>query len=239
MQSLQRAIIASIAVLLLITSTASGGDWLTLPSTYTHNPSTGERVSQYAQVEAPPVVDQSRRVNSGFSNYRSTIQVGQSADNYHRVDQWGPPVVPYGEWRFPNRPYSAPYERWGAPYAGLGFQFGFIPPIGVPPYPGPGMPPGAGVPGGGWPGAGIPGGGLPGAGMPGGGWPGGGFPGTGLPHWGIPGQPFHPYPVFPGGAYPHPPWYDGFHPDYPVRPRLNDRQFFRLPGQGPPGQGGN
>jgi hypothetical protein len=201
-------------------------DWLTLPSNFTHSPQTGERVHQFAQVEAPPLVDQTTRVSSGYTHYRSTIQYGQSADNYHRVDQWGPPVRPYGEWQFPYRPYSAPYQEWGAPFAGLNLGFGF---------PGQAFPP-SGVPyGTGFNGNGVPGAGLPGAGLPGAGLPGNGFPGNQYPYvppfgsGGIPGQPYNPYPTDPNGAYPVPPWYDGFHPDLPTRPRLNDREFFRAP----------
>jgi hypothetical protein len=173
---------------------ATAAEWLTLPSTYTHSPATGERIHQYGQVEAPPIVDQSRRITSGYTHFRSTIQFGQSADNYHRVDEWGPPVRPYGEWRFPYRPYSVPYSEWGAPFAGLNLGFGF-------------------------PGIGFPGHGHPGHGHPGGGYPGGG----------IPGQPYQPYPANPNGPYPVPPWYDGYHPDYPVQQPLNDRDFFRSP----------
>jgi hypothetical protein len=203
---------------------ASATDWLTLPSTYTHDPMTGNRVNQFAQVDAPPMNDQSRLITSGYTNYRSTIQVGQSADNYHRVDQWGPPVRPYGEWLFPYRPFGSPYEAWGAPFAGLnlGFGGGFN---GVNVFPGAGgqggFPPQGGFPGQGFPGQGFPGQGFPGQGFPGQGW----FPGNG----GIPGQPINPFP--PGGAFPNPPWFDGYHPDYPVRPRLNDRQFFWNPGR--------
>ncbi len=47
------------------------------------------------------------------------MQVGQSADHMHVVEEWGRPVRPYGEWRFPYRPYSVPYQLWGAPFAGL------------------------------------------------------------------------------------------------------------------------
>ncbi|MGV3483231.1 MAG: hypothetical protein ACO1RT_02300 [Planctomycetaceae bacterium] len=173
---------------------AHAGDWLTWPSTYTHSPVTGERVNQYAQVEAPLQPDSSTLVVSGYTHYRSTIQYGQSADNYHRVDQWGPPVRPYGEWQFPYRPYSVPYSAWGAPFAGLGFG-GPLPPYG---YPGGG-------------------GGYPGGG--------GGYPGGG-----IPGQP-NPYPTDAQGPYPVPPWYDGYHPDYPVTPPLSDKDFFAAPRQ--------
>jgi len=146
-------------------------------------------VNQFAQVDAPPLNDQSQLITGGFTHYRSTIQVGQSADNYYRTNQWGAPVRPYGEWLFPYRPFSAPYEAWGAPFAGLNLGFG-----GVNVFPGQGWQPGQG-------------------GSPGQGW--------------LPGQPANPYP--PSNAFPHPPWFDGYHPDYPVRPRLNDRDFYFQP----------
>jgi hypothetical protein len=185
-------------------ATTAAADWLSLPSTYTHSPASGERVAQYMPVEAPPIVDQSRRITSGYTHFRSTIQVGQSADNYHRVDEWGPPVRPYDEWRFPYRPYSVPYSEWGAPFAGLNLGFGF---------------PGAFYP---------PGGGHPGGGHLGNGYPGGGYPGNGYPGGGIPGQP-NPYPSNPGAGYPVPPWWDGNWPDTSYQRPLSDREFFRSP----------
>lgn len=153
------------SIVLAMPLPASAVDWLTLPSTFTHNPATGARVNQYAQVDAPPINDQSQLITGGLTHYRSTIQVGQSADNYHRTNQWGAPVRPYGEWRFPYRPYSAPYEAWVAPFAGLNLGFGNNNGINV--FPGQG--------------------GFPGqVGFPGQ----GGFPWQG----GIPGQPINPYP---------------------------------------------
>ncbi len=215
---------SAVAVLACVAmqSIASAGDWMTLPSTYTHSATSGERVNQYAPVQAPPINDQSRLITSGYTNFRSTIQFGQSADNYHRVNQWGPPVRPYGEWEFPFRPYSVPYAAWGAPFAGL--NIGGFPGSG---YPGGGYP-GGGYPGGGYPGGGYPGGGYPGGGYPGGGYPGGGYPGGGFPG-GIPGQPNEPYPATLNGAYPAPPWYGGYQPDYPIQQPLNDRQFYYTP----------
>ncbi len=148
-----------LCLLLFVLAVAAGsrglaGDWLTLRSSFTHDPATGSRVNQFAKVEAPPLNDQSRLITSGYTNYRSTIQVGQSADNYYRVDQWGPPVRPYGEWLFPYRPYSSPYEAWGAPLAGLNLGFGVPPHYGQ--HPGPPRRSGQ-YPGGQYPGGGIPG----------------------------------------------------------------------------------
>jgi len=210
---------AAVFCALVMTTDAFAVDWLTMPSTFTHSPTTGARVNQFAKVDAPPINDQSQLITGGFTHYRSTIQVGQSADNYHRTNQWGAPVRPYGEWLFPYRPFSAPYEAWGAPFAGLNLGFGGVNVFpGQGGFPGQGWPPGqVGNPGQVWP---------PGqVGNPGQGWPPGqvGNPGQG---W-LPGQPVNPYP--PSNAFPHPPWFDGYHPDYPVRPRLNDREFYFQP----------
>ncbi len=196
------ATIVGAILLATLTTAASAVDWLTLPSTYTHD-AEGRRVTQYAQPAAAYAPQVSNFRSSGYTHTRSSIQFGQSADNYHRVEQWGDQVRPYGEWRFPYRPYSQPYPAWGPPYAGLG-------PIG-------------GVfPGGVYPGAGFPGGGYPGAGFPG-----GVYPGTG----GSNANPGNPYPPRPDGGYPVPPQYDGYYPSYPNRPRLNDQQFYRKPTQ--------
>lgn len=107
------------AMVFAVQGITCGADWLTFPSTYTHDPSTGARVDQYAS-HAPAVsrVDPTYQ-ESGYRQYRSTLQYGQAADNYHTVEKWGDTVRPYGEWRFPVRPYSAPYPAWGAPLAGM------------------------------------------------------------------------------------------------------------------------
>ena len=187
---------------------SSAVDWLTHPSKYTHVHETGARTNQFANVEAPPLTNQSAITTSGYTHYRSTLQGGQSADNYNRVNQWGPPVRPYGEWEFPYRPYSAPYQAWGAPYAGLN--------IGG--FPGAGNFPSNGYPGNGYPGS-----------SPGNGLPGGFVPNPVAPGGGIPGQPNQPYPADPNGLYPVPPWYGGYQPDYSQTPTLNDKDFFRSP----------
>lgn len=115
-------------------TSATSNDWLTRPSTYTHDLATGQRVSQYAPIAAPAAPQPTNFRTSGYTHTRSTINFGQSSDNYHRVETWGDPVRPYGEWRFPYRPYSTPYPNWGAPFAGLGagagfgFGPGFLPP---------------------------------------------------------------------------------------------------------------
>lgn len=213
-------------------NSAMGADWLTARSFYTHDPATGQRTHQFSE-PPPAIVKQAASFQtSGFSHYRSTLQYGQSADNYHRVEQWGPPVRPYGEWRFPYRPYSAPYDQWGAPFAGLnlGFGGGFVGPRG-------GL--GGGL-GGGYP---DPRYGNPGNGVAGD-WqnngpnsqPGGRFGNDRdgrFPQFPVyPPYPSEPYPSGPGFQYPVPPYADGYYPDYSARPRLDDRDFYRKPTQG-------
>ena len=117
-----------------LSPSAEAVDWLTLPSRYTHNPSTGERISQYRKIQAPSVPQPANFRTSGYTHTRSSLNYGQSADNYHRVEQWGDPVRPYGEWRFPFRPYSTPYPNWGPPYAGLNIGGGYYGPFGPVPY---------------------------------------------------------------------------------------------------------
>lgn len=119
-----------LSVLILATSATGlqADDWMTWASTYTHSPQTGQRVDQYAQVEQPISPYRQDFTRSGYRHFRSTLQGGQSADNMHIVEQWGQPVIPYEQWRFPFRPYAVPYDAWGpqAPYGitnGL-FQFG-------------------------------------------------------------------------------------------------------------------
>lgn len=192
---------ASLLFLFLIVSTTAANDWLTAPGFYTHDRNTGLRTHQY-QTPPPAVVQQPADFrSSGFRHYRSTLQHGSSADNYHRVEEWGPPVVPYGEWRFPFRPYSVPYDQWGPPFAGLNT---------VAPW-------GGWFPGGG---AGFPGvGPVPQPGIGSGSYP---YP-TPYPYP-------NPYPSGPNQIYPAPPYADGYYPDYP-RPRMNDSQFYNKPQQ--------
>jgi hypothetical protein len=83
-----------------------------MPGRYSHDAS-GQRVAQYAEKVAPLAPQVSDYTESGFRHFRSTLQAGQSADNYYRVESWGPPVRPYGEWQFPYRPYAVPYDQWG------------------------------------------------------------------------------------------------------------------------------
>jgi len=205
--------------LVIVASPAMAFDWLTMPSKYTHDPVSGQRVAQYRPVDAPRAPQVSNFVSSGFTQTRSTLQFGASADNYIRNEKWGDPVRPFGEWRFPFRPFSTPYPNWGAPYTGFGPNLNFFPPVG-----GGGIRPGIGQPGIGQPGIGQPGIGQPGIGQPGFGQP--GFDprlrGRRFEPWPLDrrrfdgrfGQPdlFSPYPSI--GPQVVPPYYDGNYPLY-------------------------
>lgn len=114
-----------ILFLLAIASTfwpeaASAADWITAPSYYTHERMTGQRVAQYSQIGPYYYYQRADFTRSGYRNFRSTIQAGGSADNLHIVEEWGKPVIPYEQWRFPYRPYGSPYPAWGPPFGGLG-----------------------------------------------------------------------------------------------------------------------
>jgi hypothetical protein len=165
-------------------TTAQAAGWITAPSTYTNDPTSGQRVTQYSPVGPFYYYAQPGYVKSGYRNTRSTFQFGGSADNLHIVEEWGKPVIPYEQWRFPYRPYGSPYQAWGPPFGGLGGGPGgfgnFQPPYGA-------FPPFFGGGGGGF-----------GGGFGGGGFPGGGFPGGG---------------GFRGGNVAQP-WTDGFYPTY-------------------------
>ncbi len=104
----------------------SAADWIAAPSRFTHDPATGCRTHQFAQI--PPVYHTPDPGRSAYRHSRSSLQIGDSIDQYHVVEEYGRPVRPYGEWRFPFRPFSVPYHLWGPPYGGFGFggfPFGF------------------------------------------------------------------------------------------------------------------
>jgi hypothetical protein len=107
--------------------TAGAADWITAPSTYTHDPTTAERVAQYSPIGPFYYFPRPDYMKSGYRHLRSTIDIGNSSDNLHIVEEWGRPVRPYDEWRFPYRPYSVPYDAWGPPFGGLGGGNGMYP----------------------------------------------------------------------------------------------------------------
>lgn len=188
-------------------------DWMTWASTYTHEPMHGQRIDQYAVPVQPVVPHDPSFQRSGYRHYRSTLQGGDSSDNMHVVEQWGAPVVPYEQWRFPFRPYGVPYDAWGpqAPYgiingnfgAGIGYPGNFPPPQGTQQ-----VPPNAAVP----------------PNYP----PYYGNSNQGFPNPGyMPQPPSNGFPLSP--PYQNQPWYDGSHPVTPPLDNRSDAEFFYRP----------
>jgi hypothetical protein len=150
----------------------AGGSWIFQPSTYSHDPRTSERVSQYAA--EPPVYGPSDPTyeQSAYIHKRTALRgVDGSIERRHYVETWGAgeAIRPYGEWERPFRagatpfgpwgnpsgPWTTPYDSWVNPY-GLGKLptppwYPWYPPMGHPggAYPGTAYPepyPGAGYP---------------------------------------------------------------------------------------------
>lgn len=217
--------LATLAVLaccaLLFNCDARADDWMTWASTYTHEPATGQRVDQFAHPVQPTAQRDSSFQRSGYRNYRSTLQGGNSADNIHIVEQWGAPVVPYEQWRFPYRPYGTPYDAWGpqAPYGIINGNFGGIGhPNSYPPH-------GYNAPPGSTPHMGNPHQ-QPNMAQPPFGYPGSnqGYP---LP-FNVP-NPANGFPLSP--QYLNQPWYDGTYPTAPPLDNRTDAEFFFKPEQ--------
>ncbi len=216
-----RVLLALIANLAWVSAVSAGDEWMSWPSTYTHDVY-GQRVDQFAQPVAPLAQRPADFQRSGYRNYRSTLQAGNSADNIHIVEQWGAPVQPYESWRFPFRPYGSPYPAWGPPTPyGL-----FNGNVGASPYPGqypPGVHPGTPNQSGQYPGGQYPGGQYPGGQYPGGNYPGGYGGGYGNA------SPSNGFPLTP--PYQNQPWYDGTYPAAPPLDSSSDRDFFYKPTQ--------
>lgn len=191
---LNLSICLAVGVLLAEPSRVKAGEWMTYRSTYTHD-AYGQRVDQHTRPVEPLSPDQGNLVRSGYRNYRSTIQGSTSADNLHITHEWGRPVMPYEHWRFPYRPFGAPYDQWGPPVPNVLSNFNIQ---------GNGFP--GGYSGNNVPGNMIPGNGYPG-GYPGNGAPGNGYPGNGYPGNGYPGNGFSPNQMAP--------WVDGLYPSAP------------------------
>jgi hypothetical protein len=115
------------AVEISIVSSAPAADWITAPSYFTHDWSSGHRVAQYSPVGPFYYYARHDYQKSGYRQLRSTLDLGNSSDNMHIVEQWGAPVIPYDQWRFPYRPFSVPYQDWGPPFGGLGGGTGMFP----------------------------------------------------------------------------------------------------------------
>lgn len=176
-----------------------GPNWIFQPGIYSHDPRTGERITQFASLPAVEPFPDTRGIASGYHRSRiNQIGTGGSVDTYYRVENWS--NIPGGldaEWERVNDVwqqstltggYGSGGYGYGQPYGQGGYRGGYGPGYGGgygPGYGGGGYGPGYG--GGYGPGYGggyAPGygggpgyGGYPGAGYPGGNFPGGGYGG--------------------------------------------------------------
>lgn len=155
-----------VVLLLVLANGAWAGSWMFEPSTYSHDPQTGERVEQYAC--KPPVYGPSDPTyeQSAYIHKRTALRgIGGSVERRHYVETWGAgdAIRPYGEWQRPfragatpygpwgnaNGPWTTPFDSWNNPY-GLGK-------LPTPPwYPWSPLYRGGAYPGTGYPGAGGP-----------------------------------------------------------------------------------
>src|SRR5262245_52383456 len=80
---------AILAALSALATRASAADWLTAPSTYTHDPTTAQRVTQYTPIGPYYYYARPDYLKSGYRNLRSTIDLGNSSDNLVITEEWG------------------------------------------------------------------------------------------------------------------------------------------------------
>lgn len=109
--------IAFPAIALILVLPASAQSWLFKPSTFSHDPATGARVTQFAPKEPALVRADGTYLQSGYRHMRFGIRAGDSVDRLHVVQTWGAgeAIRPYGEWQFPFRAGATPYGPWGNP----------------------------------------------------------------------------------------------------------------------------
>lgn len=170
----------------------AGPNWIFQPGLYSHDPRTGERITQYAPLPAVEALPDTRGIASGYHRSRvNQVGTGGSVDTYYRVENWS--NIPGGldaEWERVNDvwqqstlsggygsgsygygPYGQGYGGFGSGgygYGNGGGNGGYGPGFGGygPGFGGPDY--GGGPAFGGYPGAGYPGGNFPGAGFNGG-----------------------------------------------------------------------
>lgn len=113
-QHLQAAVLLAV----LGQSAWAGGSWIFQPSTYSHDPETGERVAQHtpetpAYAPSDPTYEQSAYIHKRTAIYGAP----GSIERRHYVETWGEgeSIRPYGEWQRPFRAGATPYGPWGNP----------------------------------------------------------------------------------------------------------------------------
>jgi hypothetical protein len=95
---------------------SDGSSWIFERSYYSHNPTTGQRVTQYAPIPKVYLRQDPTYRESGFHYTQHMLRgPGGSLDAYHMVQTWGDGdrIRPYGEWKYPYRAGATPYGPWG------------------------------------------------------------------------------------------------------------------------------
>ena len=137
-------------------------NWLFMPGNYSHDPRTGERITQYAPSPAVEALPDTRSIASGYHRSRiNQFGPGGTVDTYYRVENWS--NTPGGldaQWERVNdvwqrstlsggfgygSPAYGPYNQFhgrGGGFQGPGFGGPFYgqPGAGYPGYPGGGYP---------------------------------------------------------------------------------------------------
>ena len=121
------AIVLALPTVALAGAATAEASWVFRPSYYSHELTTGERVSQYAASRARPVQVDPSYLESGYRHNRFAIRgAGGSVDRMHVVQTWGAgeAIRPYGEWQRPFRAGATPYGPWGNPQGPWTSPFG-------------------------------------------------------------------------------------------------------------------
>ena len=115
---MKRHLILTLAMIAIASAfaTEAAAGWIFLPSTYSHDPATGQRVDQYAPKQIAYARVDPTYLQSGYRHKRTTLRGADgTADRLHVVETWGEGdrIRPYGEWQFPYRAGATPYGPWG------------------------------------------------------------------------------------------------------------------------------
>jgi len=124
---MRRHLAFAAAVILWSAAAASAqAGWIFLPSSFSHDPASGQRVVQFAPAETAWARIDTTYQQSAFRHNRNAIHIGDSYDYFHIVETWGAgeSIRPYGEWEYPYRPGATPYGPWGNPQGPWTTPFG-------------------------------------------------------------------------------------------------------------------
>ena len=102
----------------VLCSVPEDSTWIFRPSYFSHHPTTGQRVAQYAPEPTSYSREDPTYLESGYRHNQQILRSADgSADRQHIVQTWGKGelIRPYGEWEFPYRAGATPYGPWGNP----------------------------------------------------------------------------------------------------------------------------